>query len=241
MGLFDKLFKRQERSPSGSPIIRHGQGQERTIGFSDAPAEWMEERERFYDRFFGKCDMVVHEMIPMIPHIDVYIYPPQGGRDYYTLITSGMSDYEMKAPKGVPADMRRTELFMRVRDLGQLEQYTTSHPWQVEVLRFMAAFPIKHNTWFGPLHTVPNGNPPQPLADGSVLTTTFFMPAAFEDPAFTDGITYSNKTKASFLWVDFITTAECDFKLKNGGDALLDLFDKYKHPHVLDPYRRSYV
>ena len=241
MGLFDKLFKRQERSASGAPIYRHGEGQQRALGASDAPAEWAEERENFYDKFFGKCEMVVHEIIPMIPHIDVYIYAPQKDRDFYTLITGGMSDHLMQAPKGVPMEMRRTEMFMRVKDLGPLEQYSTEHPWQVEVLRFMASFPAKHNTWFGPLHTVPNGQPAQPMIDGSALTTTLFMPPAFEDEEFMDGITYSNKTKASFLWVDFLTTPECDYKLQKGGDALLDLFDKNKHPHVLDPYRRSYV
>jgi hypothetical protein len=38
-----------------------------------------------------------------------------------------------------------------------------------------------------------------------------------------------------------ITTAECNFKLNNGFDALMDLFDQNQHPYIFDPKRRSYV
>jgi len=45
----------------------------------------------------------------------------------------------------------------------------------------------------------------------------------------------------SFLWVVPLTTAECNFKLQNGFDALLDLVGKNKHAYVFDPKRASYV
>lgn len=241
MGLFDRLFNKQERAASGSPIYRHGEGTPRPMGAPEAPVEWVAEREQFYGRFFGECQHVIHELLPLIPHIDIYVYPPQSKRDFYTLITGGMSDCPMKTPQGVPVEGQRIELYMRVPTLETSAPLSTQHSWEINGLRFLSRFPFEHNTWFGPMHTMPNGQPSEPIVPGSQLTTMLFMPAAFEAKDFTEGVTYSDGTRASFLWIDFLTDAECEYKLKHGGNAIFDLFDKHKHPRVTNINRQSYI
>lgn len=44
-----------------------------------------------------------------------------------------------------------------------------------------------------------------------------------------------------FLWLVPLTTAECNFKLKNGFEAIMDLLGQNQHPYVFDPGRKSYV
>jgi hypothetical protein len=43
------------------------------------------------------------------------------------------------------------------------------------------------------------------------------------------------------LWVVPLTSAECNLKLEKGFPAILDLFERRRHPHVYDPDRKSYV
>ena len=38
-----------------------------------------------------------------------------------------------------------------------------------------------------------------------------------------------------------ITSAECELKLREGTDAILDLFERFQHPFLLNEARRSYV
>jgi hypothetical protein len=44
-----------------------------------------------------------------------------------------------------------------------------------------------------------------------------------------------------FLWVVPLTTAECNLKLEKGFEAIMDLFQQNRHPHVFDPNRKSHV
>jgi hypothetical protein len=44
-----------------------------------------------------------------------------------------------------------------------------------------------------------------------------------------------------FLWVVPLTAAECELKLVNGLEAIFDLFDRHRYPHVFDPNRAGYV
>src|SRR5438067_4989118 len=91
-----------ERSPGGS-VIRRYSGDESAaprIGFTDeSTAEFPQAREKVYDTLFGEAVSVFHEVLPLIPHIDVYTFQPgHDGRKWFTLVTGGMSDLEMTLP-----------------------------------------------------------------------------------------------------------------------------------------------
>jgi hypothetical protein len=86
-----------ERSKSGAPIYRHPERQrelERVYGDSES----IERISDHIEKYIGVPSVVLHEKISDLVHVDVHVVPPGGERDFYTLITSGMSDRPMKAP-----------------------------------------------------------------------------------------------------------------------------------------------
>jgi len=228
--------KRPETSPGGSVIQRYDYLSATPIGLTDeSTAGFSGLREQVYGRFFGEAANVSHEVIPLIPHIDVYTYGSgQQGRNYCTLVTGGMSDLAMKVPaeatpKGVP---RRVELI-----------FYCSEPKQeyLETLRRLAHFPHDNNTWIGDFHTMPNGNPPDPFGGSPVLNTFLFLPTIVNpDAALPKELSLAGEP-VQFLCVVPLTTPECNLKLAKGVVTILDLFEQNQHPHVFDPSRASYV
>jgi hypothetical protein len=146
MGLFDWLRKKKGpeqvgTSKGGSPIYNYEDNDPANIRmgiFEEPSGEEMEERERIYDEMFGESDSVYHEMIPLVPHVDVYRYPPNEKRDFYTFVTGGMSDLAMNVSPELGPEFRRTELvFYADQDL----------PEYADFLAFLAHFPHDNNTW----------------------------------------------------------------------------------------------
>ena len=128
-----------------------------------------------YIEFFGEPASVFHEVIPLIPHIDVYTYDRGNkGRTFCTLVTGGMSDLETRLPAGVRNVPRRVELI-----------FYCSEPKQeyLETIRSLAHFPHDNKTWIGSGHTVPNGDPPAPFWGSPVLDTFLFMPTIVKHDA----------------------------------------------------------
>src|ERR1700730_6609370 len=112
---FGKKTAQPETSAGGSVIHRYPakQWSPGQTGFTDeSTAKFAEARSEVYQRFFGEAHSVSHEALPLIPHIDVYTYYRRGpGGDVCTLVTSGMSDLEMRVPSRTTAP-GRTELIL---------------------------------------------------------------------------------------------------------------------------------
>lgn len=242
MGIGDWLRRtfgrdRKAVSLSGHPVYTHPERKERPFGVADLPAGWREKRESRYEEWFGPCASVFHEVISQVPHIDIYIFPPspERGRSFYTLITGGMSDLPMHLPDGVDPSLARAEILMYIPKID-VKLYSAEPRLEVEMLRFMARFPFEYETWLAVGHTVPNGNPPEPIAPGSQLTTSLFLPPLLDPDSFElDG------EQVNLLWLQPITDAECQLKLARGSDALLDLMEQHQLSPVLDLKRPSMV
>jgi hypothetical protein len=232
---FRKKKPPPETSPGGSVIRRYEAPSGPRIGFTEEAAKFREARESVYGRHFGEATKVWHELIPLIPHIDVYTYARRyQDRDFYTLITGGMSDLEMTLPaeaKGKGA-ARRVELIFYCWEAK--EEY-------LKTINGLAHFPHEYKTWIGPGHTVPNGNPPSPLWGSSVLDTVLFLHTILtRDAALSDELKLAGEP-VGLLWVVPLTTPECNLKLEKGSNAILDLLGQHHHPFVFDPDRKSYV
>jgi suppressor of fused protein SUFU len=228
----------KNKAPDGTEIIRHDEV-ETQIGVTDKnTAGFKKCRETAYEKLFGEALGVSHELLPLIPHIDIYTFKRTLKRDgadqvVYSLVTGGMSDLEMTLPRRAPKDVpRRVELiFYCSEPRGEY----------ISTLRWVAHFPHNAKSWLGHGHTMPNGNPPEPFWGSTGLDTLLFMPPII---ATDQNLASELKLEAEpvhFLWVVPLTTAECNFKLEKGFDAILDLFDQHQHPYVFDPNRRSYV
>lgn len=223
--------RRTEISSGGSEILPPSAAKPQVGAPPEGAERQRQRRERVYEEFFGPCEFVDHEVGLQIPHVDVYVYPPgHAGRDFYTLVTGGMSDLPMQVPRGAKA--RRTELVLYA--LEPKEAYRA-------ILRFLAHFPHDHRTWFGQGHTFPNGQPAQPLFEGSALDTLLLLGSILQPDATLPNHLHIEKDPVHLLWVVPITTAECERKLRDGTDAILDLFEQFQHPFVLNEARQSYV
>lgn len=202
-----------------------------TFGFSETSTlPFLEARETEYVRRFGPHSRVYHELQPIVPHIDVYVHPPHGDRDFTTLITGGMSDNPMPVPPG--ACSPRAELVLYVAEAT--EEY-------VNLLRFLAQLPYKQDTWFSYGSTMTNGQPLQPIFDRSVLDCYVFIPPIVEsDFQIADSVMIAD-APLQVLWVVPITSAERQLVMDQGMDDFYGVLNKYKHPLVVNPSRKCYV
>jgi hypothetical protein len=223
------------KSKGGSNLIKYGvRGEVKPdIGFlEESTLPNTEERERVYSELFGEYDIVLHELLPLIPHIDVYRFPPNGKRDFFTFVTGGMSDLPMNAPDELGNDYRRAELVF----------YSTKNRDDYpELLRRLAHFVHDNNTWLHWGHTMPNGQPAEPLFDTKNLDSLFFMPSIVRPDSTLGDRLQIGSDPVQLIWCVPITTAECQLKLDHGTDALYDLFEANNHPFTFSGDRQSYV
>jgi hypothetical protein len=234
----------QETAPGGDSIHRHDAARPRPMGLPDVPPECTQQREAFYRAHFGEPQCVLHEVHGMQPHIDVYACAPSEalGRDYYTFVTSGMSDLPMNLtdiPRKQRAGLGRAELLTYVSEADWQAWHLGNFPhgW----LRWLAEAVHEWETYFAPTHTVPNGgDPPAPLLPGSLMTTAFFLEAIHEPEEVRHGLRLGDEP-VNLLWMALITNAECDYKLQNGAEALIELLEEHSLPQCVDMSRQSYV
>jgi hypothetical protein len=224
-------------SPGGSRVYRYGELPDETDPRGVTVSEFQLQREAVYDSIFGEASYVYHEVFPAVPHIDVYVYPPRESNNYYTLVTGGMSDLPMNTPAGSRATEERPP-----RRVELVFYCTEPRREYLDTLRQMAHFPHAYHTWIGSGHTIPNGNPPAAFWDSSPeLDTVLFMSSIVRQHRIPLNRLTLGEDPVEFLWVVPLTRAECEFKLEKGFNALLNLFQQYRHPHVFDSERKSYV
>ena len=226
----------REVTPGGSVVYHYGRdssGPQPGDLSEEQIAEYRAQREAAYRELFGEPASIYREVVSLTPRIDIYVYPAgQAGRDFTTLITGGMSDLPMTVPAAVGAEARRAELVLYVAEPNR--DYAS-------MLRFLAHFPHDNKTWFGHGHTMPNGQPPAPLFPDSDLDTFLLRtPSRESDAALRSRLVLSGDP-VNLIWVTPITTAECQFKLDHGADALIKRIDRQNYPIILDECRRSAV
>lgn len=223
----------RKRAPDGTAIIRHDEVQTQ-LGVTPNAQGFRSAREAAYKQMFGEALSISHELLPLIPHIDVYTFQrKRGDQIVYSLVTGGMSDLEMTPPKGAGNDVpRRVELIFYCAE--PREEY-------IEILRWLAHFPHSSKSWLGHGHTMPNGNPSVPFSGSTALDTILFSPPIVKKDQTLPELLQLDGQPVCFLWVVPITTAECNLKLEKGFGAIMDLFGKNRHPHIFDPQRKSYV
>jgi hypothetical protein len=227
----------REQSPGGSTIHVYSSAEwsEPQKGVPDESSlKFASARETVYHELFGEAQGIFREDVPLLPRIDVRTYVRSSQRgNVFAIVTSGMSDLRMRVPPDVGDDApRRVELI-----------FYCSEPKReyVETLRWVARFAHDQRTWLSFGHTLPNGSPPAPFWGSEILDTLLFMPTIVtRDQKLPEALVVAGDP-VHFLWVVPLSTAECNLKLTKGFGAVLDLFEKNRHPYVFDPTRRSYT
>jgi suppressor of fused protein SUFU len=192
--------------------------------------DWIEIREAHYEKHFGELtEQVMHSTDIKEVHVDIYQFRPTPERDYWTIITGGMSDARQYIPEDLEGQIgSRAEIMMYVRE---------PNGWMFNVLKGLAEMPFDDNTYLHWRHTVPNGKPM--TAEPSELTNFFFLPPYFEAEGF-DSLELDGEG-VDILWLFPITDAERQYAVDNGSEALEELFEKTQIDPVVDEARKSIV
>jgi Suppressor of fused protein (SUFU) len=125
-------------------------------------------------------------------------------------------------------DPCRLELEMYVKEVKK---------YHIERLTQAAEFPFVEKSYLGHGDTIDWADP---IARGSDLEADLIIYSILEDHREL-ALTIHHGDPVQLLWCVPISSAELEYKLEHGSDALLEVFDEMKHPLVLDVRRKSYV
>jgi hypothetical protein len=229
-----------EQDPKIGPTHRHGDAKPFEMAFGDS--ENMEAISQHITRWIGAPATVFHELLSDKVHIDVHIVAPSEKFPWYTLVTSGMSDRPMDAP-AEHRDWAYSELYLCLPPdwkMGDEDWKSDRYYWPVKALKYLARFPHQYSTWLWYGHTIPNGDPPEPVSAHTklcafVLLKPHCVPAGFHELKINDG-----KTIRFFALVP-MHGDELALKMRKGAEAFERTLVAAGRSELLDPDRPSVI
>lgn len=226
-----------ERSESGSPIYRHQARDDEQLTPPEDAATHLEAIEAHLEKHVGKVETVFHELLSDLVHLDVLFLPAHAEMPHHTLVTSGVSDKPMDVPEGME-QVKYAELMISLPADWPLDQKSfkdEAHYWPIRWLKMIGRLPHQYNTWIGWGHTIPNGDPAEPIANtqftGAMLVPPYWLPPEFFQ------LPINDDDQICFYNLVPLYSEELDLKLKKGADALEALFEKHEIGHVVDKDR----
>lgn len=168
-----------ERSPGGSEIYRHQDAAGAASPAAPTAATIAALRAHLRARLGPSRELPAPAGAP--GSIQLEVFEPEDEAEPVTVVTLGASAVPMALPPGV-AQPARFELLLRLPRSWPLAQAATTlerrDGWPLHWLRAMAQLPARFGSWLGPGHTVPNGDPPKPFAEGTELACFLLVPPA---------------------------------------------------------------
>ncbi len=192
---------------------------------------------------------VWHELASHLVHIDVFMWTPTPERPMYTFATVGMSDFPMSVPHEALAagQSDRAELVVCLPptwpipdpDRGAIAPWDDADAYfPIRWLKQLARLPHEYRTWLGFGHTIPNDDPPVPLASttqlcGWLLLPPLTLPSSFRHVELPGG------ARVDLFGIIGLHQAEMDHKLTYGTEGLFDAFETAGVNELLDIHRPS--
>jgi hypothetical protein len=228
-----------EVTDGGSTVYRH-EARSRDFEMAVGDSDNIERIDAHITQYIGPVESVWHELISDLVHIDVHWVKPTEQRPFHTLVTSGMSDRPMSPPEEV-SEFAYAELMICLPPEWKLDEESLSDEanfWPIRWLKYLARFPHEYETWLFDGHTIPNGDPAEPLDDstefiGWLLTFPATVPEEFMR------LELSEDKSIYFLAIVPLYQSEMDFKLHQGTEKLLERFDGAGYNEILLPGRRD--
>jgi predicted Zn finger-like uncharacterized protein len=228
-----------EVSESGSLILRHAP-RDRELELAPGCEEEIEQISAHLEKHLGKVEMVFHEIVSDLVHLDVHWIAPTLERDFHTFVTSGMSDRPMSVPEGAD-ELRYAELLISLPSDWPISMEAFEDErnyWPIRWLKQLARLPHEYETWLGVGHTVPNGDPPEPFSPDTKLCCWLLMPPLLVPEEFSPLVTSEEKT-VHFYAIVPLYNEEVNFKLKRGLEALIDPLSRAEVSELLDLGRKN--
>lgn len=230
-----------EKTLGGSEIVKAGEPEPEV--FVSGDPELIGAVDRHIANHIGRIETVWHETCSTYVHIDVHHVPATEERPFQLLVTSGMSSLPMVVPR-IAMPYRYGELMMCLPPNWKLSRdFTMNHEnptdWPVGFLQNWARYPHKYRTWLAAGHTMPWDGLPLKFPDVTELNAVLLGKSRCVPDGF---FRLKHKEMEICFWSVFlIYQEELDFKLENGSDALLDLFDSKGVTDLLDLQRINAV
>ncbi len=181
---------------------------------------WLQQIRSHVERYIGRIDRVFPGD-PAQATADVLHIAPVDSRPYHTLVTAGMSNVAMHVPPDVTAP-HRLELMMTLPEGWKPSDDIRDERahWPTRLLQSLSRLPRERDSWLGWGHTVPNGDPPRPLAPhtelcGVILAPSLLVPVAFYELNI-DG------ERVSFYSIIPLYREELELHAREGMAALLE-------------------
>ena len=228
------------KSMSGAPVWKH-EAREREFEFASGSAD-LEALEQHIASCVAAPDIVFHEVVSDLVHVDVHWIKPDQNRSFHTLITTGMSDRPMSPPEHA-SECKYAELLIELPldwPLTEEAFKDEKNYWPIRLLKYLARFPHEYDTWLWWGHSVANGDPPISYHPTTKLSAAMLAPAMNLSP---DLLTFRCRPDKEvwFFSVIPLYLDEMNFKLREGADALFSAFDRYGITELFDPGRRNVV
>ena len=210
-------------------------------GRSFGDPDLIDEITKHLEAHIGPVNLVWHELVSEYAHIDVHHFLPTPERNFHVLATTGMSERPMTVPDGVPGDWRFAELLINLPSSWQLTEEAFKderYYWPVRLIKNLARFPHIFASWLSYGHSMPNGDPPEPYDASTELCGAMLLPP-LTLPDAVQTLQRPNGQVIRFWNVIPLHADEMDLKVRDGSDALLELFDEAGISDVVDPGRPS--
>lgn len=172
--------------------------------------------------------------------VDILHVPPARDRSFHVLVTCGMSARPMRTPPDARG-YRLAELLICLpgawpigSDAFAGEQFY----WPVRWLRRLARFPHEQETWLGAGHSIPNGEPPEPIAPDTELCGFLLLPPLSLSVA-SRRLVLDEERTVHFWCVMPLHADEIALKVRQGAEALFPRFDEAGVTDVVEMQRRS--
>lgn len=205
--------------------------------------------EAHVQEYIGEVTWILHENISEDMHIDILVVEPTPARDYYTLLTMGMSASPMNVPEDMdispfselmiylppdwvvprPDDVDAT--YPDESDPAEEENY-----WPIHWLKILAHLPVNYDTWLGYAHSIPTG---KGFTNNTELNSFLLSIPLEEEDFFT--LSLENDKEISFWNIVPVYEEELQYKIENGADSLFELFDQFEISAIVDISRPNVV
>lgn len=227
-----------------SPTYRYGPPKERPLELAFGEEDTMKAMDAWMERWLGKPQSVLHELLSDQIHLDLHLIPPSDRRKAWTVVTTGMSDRpqpgaaRFKTPEytelmiSLPPDWPMPPPYAAVTD------WSAGGFWPLGWMKYLARFPHQYESALGFGHSLPHGDPPQPLSDDTLMAGCILLPAITLPREADVAVTASGRSIHIFA-IHLLTADELQFKVTNGADALMDRFDAARLTDINDPRRKS--
>lgn len=169
----------------------------------------------------------------------IFVVAPTGERPFLSLITAGLSDAPMDAPKD---QWKLAELCFLLPASWPLERddWGESHEWTLLWLKYLAQMPRESGGWLGYGHTIPNGEPPQPLdATTEAVSVMLIPPVSLPERFARLRVGNSDAEIINFWALVPLMADELRMKMQSKTPMLLEKMEKAKLSDILEPGRRS--